>query len=75
MGLTSAPERPEHLPLAMGQAESLEGFVHLAVEPPVQPADAVDDPLHDEVHARKAFAVVLEEPIDVVLLGHVRCIS
>ncbi len=72
MRLARAPERPEHLPLAVVQPEALEGLVHLAVEPPVQPADAVDDPLDDEILDRKAGTEVLEEPVDVVLVGHVR---
>ena len=75
MGLARAPERPEHLPLAVVQPESLEGLVHLTVEPSVQPADAIDDPLNDQVLDRKALTEVLEEPIDVILVGHVRCVS
>ena len=72
MRLARAPERPENLPLPVVEPEALERLVHLPVQAPVQPADPVDDSFDDEIHAGEARTEVLEEPVDVVLLGHAR---
>ena len=56
----------QHLPLAEGDPELLEGLVGHRGEAPTEPVDAVDDALDLRVDAGQVDA--LQPPVDVILL-------